>query len=88
MASAFGEQGPGIFKRSLLARIDNPLTLFLPRYKAGPLRTAIESMLGDAAGKRLGEIETPLLVTAVEFNRGIAKVFATARSPSRETIST
>jgi len=76
MAAAFARHGPAIFKTTLLGALKNPKGAAAALYASEPLHATVEAILGDAAQMRLRDLEKPLLVTAVEFNRGVAKIFA------------
>jgi len=76
MEKAIRDHGPTIFRRRLPDRIANPKRLFAAGYRPEPLEAAIRAILGAAADRTLGEVTVPLLVTAVELNQGMARIFA------------
>ena len=78
MAAAIRAHGPSIFKRSLWQRLNNPKRVFAAAYRPEPLASAISAILGDAVSRPLADVRVPLVITAVELNRGIAKIFASA----------
>lgn len=76
MRAAIRKHGPAIFRRRLWTRGWNAFDLFVSPYGQKPLRKAIEEILGDRAALTLEDVKVPLIVTAVEHNRAVAKVFA------------
>lgn len=75
MKAAIRKHGKSIFRRRKWGSLTNPFDLFASPYAQKPLREAIEEILQDKASLTLDQIETPVVVTAVEHNRAIAKVF-------------
>lgn len=45
-------------------------------FSSPTLREAIEEVLGDNAGKKLGEVDAPLLVSALDFLKSTPRIFA------------
>jgi patatin-like phospholipase/acyl hydrolase len=76
MRAAIRKHGPAIFRRRWWTRGWNAFDLFVSPYGQKPLRKAIEEILGAGAELTLEQIDVPLIVTAVEHNRAVAKVFA------------
>lgn len=76
MRNAIREHGPSIFRRQRWTRGWNAFDLFVSPYGQKPLRETINAILGDKAEMTLEQIDAPLIVTAVELNRAVAKVFA------------
>lgn len=70
IADAIRTRAPHIFRRRPLRHY-----LLTARYPQGPLRQAVQSILGDQAGRRFSDLEVPLLVTAVDQTAGRSHLF-------------
>jgi patatin-like phospholipase/acyl hydrolase len=66
--------GPQIFAGPRWRR---PRQLLLPKYPAGPLQAALESVLGE---KRLGESTVPLIISSYDLCNDEVHLFRTAHS--------
>ena len=75
LREAIRDHGPAVFRPRKSTRGWNVFNLFTSPYAQVPLQDAIKDILGEKADMTLEEIETPLIVTAVEHNRAIAKLF-------------
>jgi len=69
------ENAPVIFHKPVRDRILNPLNVFKAAYRQEPLRAAIKSILGEKADMTLQNLNVPLVITAVEYNRAVEKIF-------------
>jgi len=76
IARAIEVHGPSIFDRRIqLGRLRIPVTnptrfLYRPRYAQGPLVDAIQELLDDKADMPMVDVETPLLIAAVNTDTG------------------
>ncbi|MFD2053714.1 CBASS cGAMP-activated phospholipase [Mesorhizobium calcicola] len=75
IATAIRQHGPTIFKKKWHRGLTNPWRLLRTAYPQKPLRDAVEAILGDKAKTKLGEVEVPLLVPALDFRRSAPRIF-------------
>jgi len=85
VVSLFEQQGPEIFSnrpapQSPWGRFrDLTRSVAGPKYRAGPLRQAVEDLFG--ADRLLGDLQHPVVVPALNMTQGSTKVFKTAHHP-------
>ena len=74
LASIMETYGPRIFRRNFLTGVKR--SLFAAPYSADPIREAVRQALGrDSARLPLNEFEAPLVIAAVNYSTGQARVF-------------
>lgn len=88
LASKMEEHGPNIFRRSILT--ESKRHLFGGAYDDGPIREAIDDVLGKDAKLPLNEFSAPLVITAVDCLTAQIQVFCSkgiaGNTASKDTI--
>lgn len=79
LAALYEQEGPKIFHRSLLKRIESVEGNIDERYSDSGLNAALQTFLGDA---RLSSVRPDVLITAYDIERRTAFFFRSARARS------